>query len=172
MRLHTHPAEFFDAGEVLLADSGLTCSNHIIPMFKRRAGQEVLEPRRKWYNRLAATPRVAVEHSFGILKGRWQCLRNARLRVKTEDDEAVAHGMIQAACVLHNLLITTWTMFVTEEDIAEIMREEQIMQERTIVTEGGCEELPEHHRRREELVDACLDYSKEPEEVIEALLYG
>lgn len=39
------------------------------------------------------------------------------MTLRTVEDEAFAIGMIQAAMVLHNLLVRTWKDYVTEEDI-------------------------------------------------------
>jgi hypothetical protein len=114
---------------------------------------------------------VSIEHAFGVLKGRWVFLRSARMRMETEEDKALAHGMIQAAFVLHNLLLTTWSMFVTQEKVDKIIREERIMKERTITVDGDYEELAVNHRRREFLVDECIEHLQESEDDIQELLY-
>jgi hypothetical protein len=40
-----------------------------------------------WFNKKAAVARVTVERTFGILKGRWQILRNAHFSMNTAKDE-------------------------------------------------------------------------------------
>ena len=136
MKLHTQPERFFDNGEWLLADAGFTCSPNIIPMCERGRGESHLHGQMAYFNKKAAEAWVAVEHAIGVLKGRWASLRCLRLKVKSKKDEARALGIIQAACILHNLLVTTWIDVLLAEDLEAIMAREQKMRQRHVVDAG------------------------------------
>ena len=157
----THPERFFDNGEWLLADAGFTCSPNIIPMYKRGRGKSHLHGRMAYFNKKAAEARVAVEHAFGVLKGRWASLRYLRLKVKSKKDEAQALGMIQCACILHNMLITTWIDVLPVDELQAIMDRERRMQQRRVVDPGAGQMILDTHRRRERLVTEMLEIDED-----------
>ena len=45
-----------------------------------------------------------MEHTNGILKGRFQSLKSLRVQIKNKADHAFAVYWVKACCVLHNLL--------------------------------------------------------------------
>ena len=53
----------------------------------------------------AAQARVGVEQTFGLLKSRFPALRSLPHKLHTRQTQALAHSVILAACVLHNLLL-------------------------------------------------------------------
>ena len=61
----------------------------------------------KRFNESCASVRVIIEHTFGLLKGRWSSLRGLRGSVATAFDEHRATCWIRACVVLHNLLLST-----------------------------------------------------------------
>ena len=73
----------------------------------------------------AAPARVAVEHSFGILKARWSCLRNMRFKLRTLADEAHALAAAQACFVLHNMFVNTYRDVISAAEIKAALEEEQ-----------------------------------------------
>ena len=60
-----------------------------------------------YFNAVAATMRYQVEQAIGILKSRWTILRSLPLRLRTTHDQALAHGIIVACVILHNLVVNT-----------------------------------------------------------------
>ena len=50
------------------------------------------------FNQRLSQARIVVEHSFGLLKGRWRCLRN-RLAVHVCE----VPQLVGACCILHNI---------------------------------------------------------------------
>ena len=57
-----------------------------------------LSAQQKKFNLRLSHTRVVVEHAFGLLKGRWRCLRT-RLAV----DVSRVPELVAACCILHNI---------------------------------------------------------------------
>lgn len=49
--------------------------------------------------------RVRVEHTFAVLKGRFQSLRELRINIQTEKDLQIAVHWIKCCLILHNMII-------------------------------------------------------------------
>ena len=49
--------------------------------------------------------RVCVEHAFAALKGRFQSLRELRMRIRSQDDMIYAVHWVQCCIILHNMII-------------------------------------------------------------------
>jgi hypothetical protein len=113
------------------------------------------------FQKEAAKARVAVEHAFGILKGRRTILRNARWRVQTKKDEALAHGMIQCCFILHNLCLRSWELFLDREEMERLARQEALPRNHSIVTESRYDGIREAYRRQERLVDQIVELDDE-----------
>ncbi|OCF35801.1 hypothetical protein I316_02294 [Kwoniella heveanensis BCC8398] len=109
-----YPEKFFSTNEFLLADSAYTPSKYTVPLFKCEKGNPNLERDEQLFNTSLAKARVAIEHAFGILKGRWQSLRGLRVMIRDKEDEARATCWIRACVLLHNMLITSSAWVVNE----------------------------------------------------------
>jgi len=59
-----HPDEHFSRDEYLLADSGFTASDQMVPMFRKTAGNTIMRGRPAYFNTVAATMRYQVEHDW------------------------------------------------------------------------------------------------------------
>ena len=57
-----------------------------------------LNTQQRRFNQRLSQARIVVEHSFGLLKGRWRCLRN-RLAVHVSE----VPELVGACCILHNM---------------------------------------------------------------------
>lgn len=63
---------------------------------------------KEWWNNRVKKARVCIENAFGMLKGRWQMLRDFNMHMLDDEREhALAWTIIKAAMVLHNLYIDT-----------------------------------------------------------------
>ena len=58
------------------------------------------------FNRRLSNTRVRVEHCIGILKARFQSLRELRIRVCNADDVQFCIKWLRCCCVLHNMLLS------------------------------------------------------------------
>ena len=106
-----------------------------------------------------------MEHTFGIVKGRWRILTDAKLTCKEASDQARCQAIIQACFILHNLCVATWQDYITEEGARRKYGSDYM--ERSRVIEQNNRQygrIKEEWMRRENLVDDMLEL--EPEEVI------
>ncbi|RXK41016.1 hypothetical protein M231_01647 [Tremella mesenterica] len=153
------PSQYFSNQEYLLADSGFTASSVVVPMFKKSAGQAVLRGKTVYFNSRASVMRVGVEHSIGVLKARWTILRSMSMRLRTKRDEAMAHAIIVACTILHNILINT-DEYYTEENTGNLpiepLRDDLPAEEVAEDDFLGAGRLRPHMRRRHELVEQML----------------
>lgn len=104
LQLQQDPHPHFARHEYLLADSGFTSSKRFIPAFKRPRGLP-LEREKRQFNFELSRQRIRIKHAIGMLKGRWQSLRELRILIKDERSAARANLWIQACIVLHNYLV-------------------------------------------------------------------
>lgn len=103
----------------MLADSGFTLTNTIIPMYRKPAGRS-LPASSRFFNENVASARVLIEHTFGVLKQRWRALNGLNLRLRDSRDLGLAKGWIEAAVVLHNLCINTADRMLTRDEYDDI----------------------------------------------------
>lgn len=104
LQLQQRPHPHFSRNEYLLADSGFSPSKRCIPAVKRPRGLP-LERKKRQFNFELSRQRIRIEHAIGILKSRWQSLRELRILIKDERSAARANLWIQACIVLHNYLV-------------------------------------------------------------------
>lgn len=79
-KLYTQPSHFFRSGEYLIGDLAYTASSTMVPPFKRPRGL-LLSKVKQEFNYALSNERVAIEHTIGILKMRWQSLQSCRLQI-------------------------------------------------------------------------------------------
>jgi hypothetical protein len=84
--------------KVLLGDEGFPCSNILLTPIRQ---ERVLEEKQARYNLAHKSTRIAVEHTFGILKKRFPALLYPLRCHKMSNVQA----LIAAAVVLHNIVI-------------------------------------------------------------------
>jgi hypothetical protein len=103
--LYRNPAAFFADGEYLLADSAFNNTNHTVSTFRLPARGIRLPQDQHDFNQAVSSIRVANEHTIGILKNRFQILKQLPIRI-TEEVESMERAIdcIEACCVLHNIL--------------------------------------------------------------------
>ncbi|WVO18233.1 hypothetical protein L204_105941 [Cryptococcus depauperatus] len=157
MRLQTDSHMFFDGLEHIIGDAEFTCTPHIIPMYRRLRNEPQLVGRPAFFNHRVKPAHVCVEHAIGILKMRWASLRNLPIKLKTVKDEARAYAFIQAAIILHNLLISTYLSVMTDQEVEEMMEKEYRMQRNDDYgynSQSG--PVEEDYRRRELLTTQML----------------
>ena len=104
-RHSSQPEQSFTGNQYVLADSAFSPSDHCVPMFPRLKGDTELLANEKTFNRRMAPGRAEVEHSFGMLKCRFSCLRGLRVSIRNPDDEHKVGAWIRSCVVLHNLLL-------------------------------------------------------------------
>jgi hypothetical protein len=88
--------------EFLIGDSAFKASPNMIPCFKKHGE---MPANKKFCNNKITKPRVKSEHCIGILKGRFQFLKQIRIRIGGKDDTKRTIHRVMICCILHNLLI-------------------------------------------------------------------
>jgi len=158
-----HPDEHFSRNEYLLADSGFTASEQMVPMFRKTAGNTIMRGRPAHFNTIAATMRYQVEQAIGILKSRWTILRSLPLRLRTTHDQALAHGIIVACVIFHNLVVNTDDEPLDDDEYTDA---EARHSARAGQAQLSADELrvPEHLQRRERLVTEMISIAMENDE--------
>eukprot|EP00171_Calliarthron_tuberculosum_P000008 IDg8t1 len=107
----------FTGSQYGLGDSAFAPSARIIVPYKKPLC--LLSENAEFNTRLARL-RILSENTIGILKGRWQSLKNLRLRVRSPADVKKVCKHILACCVLHNVLQSLgddWEELCTESDV-------------------------------------------------------
>jgi hypothetical protein len=90
--------------EFIIGNSTFKASPNMIPCFKKPAHGE-MPADKKFCNNKIAKPRVKSEHCIGILKGRFQFLKQIRIRIGGKGDTKITTRLVMICCILQNLLI-------------------------------------------------------------------
>lgn len=77
---------------------------HVIVPYERKAGQTLPRDQETWNYHLSSC-RMAIEHTFGLLQGRFASLKGLPIQVDTQSDLARANIWIQCCVILHNFLM-------------------------------------------------------------------
>lgn len=99
--IYCNPSEFISEDEYLLADSGYTTSPSVITPFKRAPGQR-LQNHQEAFNQELSKIRVIIEQSIGMLKGRFQSLKELRILITGRRSAQRANVWIRVCIILHN----------------------------------------------------------------------
>ena len=75
------PLDHFNAHEYILADSAYPSTLNTVTPFKRTSSP--LTSNQKLYNKRLSSLRISVEHTIGILKGRFSSLKEVRFVLST-----------------------------------------------------------------------------------------
>ncbi|OCF70900.1 hypothetical protein I204_08450 [Kwoniella mangroviensis CBS 8886] len=159
--LQTDPDRYFSPGEYVLGDAGFTCTPNVIPLFKCERKRNETRGAKAYFNYKTAKARVTIEHTFGILKGRWEILKNASLSCKTEKDEARLHSIVKVCCMLHNMLVGTWAQALSSQERSKTWGQDRLMRHR-VIGQNEVERKADWQRRRD-LISEMLEL--EPREV-------
>lgn len=101
---NSHKHHFFGPGEYLLADSAYPADfthNTLVPAYKSSTLGSNIED----FNTCVAHVRVVNEHTIGVLKNRWGCLKELRTQLNTDESMDSILSWITACVTLHNMLI-------------------------------------------------------------------
>ncbi|KZT66355.1 hypothetical protein DAEQUDRAFT_654579, partial [Daedalea quercina L-15889] len=101
---YKHHEELLQSDEWIWADSAFTLTQWLITPFKAPRGKQLTRRQRR-FNYYLSKIRVAVEHAIGLLKIRWQSLKELRIHITDEVKLAYATMWIRCCIVLHNLVI-------------------------------------------------------------------
>ncbi|XP_017471897.1 PREDICTED: putative nuclease HARBI1 isoform X1 [Rhagoletis zephyria] len=118
----------------LLGDSAYPCSEYLMTPYKDNGH---LTRQQKYYNSKLSKGRVAIEHSFGLLKQRFRQLYYCKLR----GIKKLCH-FIRACCVLHNLANEDDIEYSPESEVVESNENEPtVSSRRNLRRDLICDEL-------------------------------
>lgn len=145
--LHQQPGDFFEPNEYLIGDSAYSASIHMIPPFKgaRIRGAQGRACRK--FNFILSQRRIAIEHTFGMIKAQFPALTNLPVRIRGLDSHALVVRWFEAGCVLHNFLTarkdemkwrdeTDWIRILEEMEQDRLDMEESERERRAIAPEN------------------------------------
>jgi hypothetical protein len=98
-RLYREREKLLESGEWCWGDSGYPLHEWMIIPY---AMPEKLEEDNGRFNYRLSSVRIESEHAIGYLKGRFQSLRELRLKVNSEDHVQYVNLWIQACIILHS----------------------------------------------------------------------
>lgn len=134
---------YLDEHEYLLADTGYPLSRNVIIPFKKPHANK---RRNRRFNKHLSQVRIKVEHCIGILKGRWQSLRELRSLLIKPKHHKHAVQWAEACMVLHNMVLgDDWDEQALSSSEEETSDEEEVRDERIIRDEN------DGQRRRNDL---------------------
>jgi DDE superfamily endonuclease len=112
--------QYFTCKEYLLGDSAFSTSSIMVPAYKKGPNGVISEDK-SYFNTMLAKIRIKSEHCIGLLKGRFQRLREHRRVIEEKSDYDFILNITMSACVLHNLLInnTIPEWYVYDDDSFE-----------------------------------------------------
>lgn len=90
---------FFQGNEYVLADAAYPAKSYILPALKKPHLQPY-QPLDQQFNLLHSHVRVKIEHCFGMLKGKFQSLRELR-----------STGVKNNACIMYLSAASSYTIF-------------------------------------------------------------
>lgn len=102
--LYSKPAQYFSGLQWLAADSAYKLTSTVITPF-RESSNELTLLQRKRFNKEFSAYRIRIEHCFGLLKERFNSLKDLKLQIK--DDASIKRSCrwILVCAILHNIVI-------------------------------------------------------------------
>jgi hypothetical protein len=109
-RIADSPTDFLEKGEWVWADSAYPLQTWCVTPFKKPTHTDLPHEARR-FNYWLSVLRVRAEHAIGLLKGRFQSLRELRIQIGSKQKHRWAILWIRCCIILHNLVIR-----IDEED--------------------------------------------------------
>ena len=103
-RIAKNPTDFLSDGEWMWADSAYPIRTWCVPPFRKPRNGELSRTQKKFNYHLSSV-RVRSEHAIGLLKGRFQSLRELRIQIGSHELHKFTILWIRCCVILHNLII-------------------------------------------------------------------
>lgn len=101
-RIHQNALSYLSPSQYLLGDAAYTPTSHMVLPYKALEANRI---ENTTFNKQLSHIRIDVEHTLGILKGRWRSLTGLSLILTSEKKYEFACMWITVCVVLHNILI-------------------------------------------------------------------
>lgn len=119
--LATKSEEFLSGSQYLAGDSAYKLSKTLITPYRANSNIGTVQER-NMFNYHFGKYRIRIENTFGMLKERFNCLKELRTQIGSELSIALANCYIYVCCILHNIIeeeMCDVFEFAYEEDSAE-----------------------------------------------------
>ncbi|KAI3998489.1 hypothetical protein K525DRAFT_176421, partial [Schizophyllum commune Loenen D] len=103
-RTYKNHEKIFAPGEWLWADSAYPPTTFTVAPYKKPVNGD-LTPDQRTFNYWISKIRIRIEHTMGMLKGRWQSLRELRIQMTDQRRHLFAILWIRVCIILHNLIL-------------------------------------------------------------------
>ncbi|KAF9190778.1 hypothetical protein BGZ50_009829 [Haplosporangium sp. Z 11] len=153
----TDKNRFFQGRDYLLANAAYGVSSVIILRYKNAIGDQLR------YNGRHGPARVKIEHSFGMLKLKFQSLQRLTSKIDRPRDVTKTSHWVTACVVLHNFTGIHGEDAVSEDDLQEVIRRNREEKFGPTEEEEGDDEVLRNERaigaqKRNELKNAVLEH--------------
>ncbi len=101
-RIHQKFLSYLSPGQYLPGDAAYTLTSYVVSPYKAPKANQVENTK---FNKQLSHICIKIEHTFGILKRRWENLTRLRWILTSEKKYEFACIWITACDVLHNILI-------------------------------------------------------------------
>lgn len=102
---------FFDEGQYLLGSAAFPSTTHMVSPYNPTEGIPNPDTQEKRFNDSITSTRVSIDHTFGMLKTRFQSLSGLRTRIGGDKDFRRTMLWVDTCVILHN-----WLRGRSEED--------------------------------------------------------
>lgn len=159
MSLCLEAEEAFSEGEFLLADAGYRTTKTVVSQYRSNQRDFPDDPNEiediTQFGTYLAKSRVVNEHTIGMLKGRFRCLKGMRIDIHKREDMVGLCQVASACAVLHNILVASdpWE----EEEMPE---GPQIWENAERHNELAAELNEAGNRQRYLVRQTCLDFHR------------
>ncbi|XP_054083341.1 putative nuclease HARBI1 [Zeugodacus cucurbitae] len=121
--LSTNATEMLTGSEWLAADSAYKLTSTLITPFRINATEGTLN-QRILFNRTFSQYRIRIEHCFGLLKERFNSLKELKIQIKSDNSVKFACRWILVCAILHNIILkkTTVVLMLTKKALVKTVK--------------------------------------------------
>lgn len=102
--LSTKPAVYFSGAEWIAGDSAYKLTSTVITPYRINATESATEDRTQ-FNKALSKYRIRIEHCFGLMKERFNSLKELKISAKNNESIKRACRWILVCAIIHNILI-------------------------------------------------------------------
>lgn len=102
--LAKHPERFLSPPQWIAGDSAYPLKSFLLTPFRGNS-IEHSKAERDLYNKHFSKYRVRIENCFGILKEKFNSLKELKFRMNSNENKIKCNNWIMVCCILHNILI-------------------------------------------------------------------
>nr|XP_024219985.1 putative nuclease HARBI1 [Halyomorpha halys] len=107
-------SNYFSGMQWIAGDTAYALKPYVLSPFKTPPGGNLTE-RQKKFNAHFSKYRVRVEHTLGIIKEKFNSLKELKIRISNKESIKFACAWFSVCCILHNILRPTEEQLFAEE---------------------------------------------------------